>query len=90
MALTKESMRAKILTKLEVCNTKLDAASIAIIQACLEAFCDGIIEEIQTNGAIVMDASDFNVLPGSFLDSTAQPITGLGANAAFNLTGKIQ
>lgn len=89
MALTKASMATKILTKIQACNANLGAADIAIIQACLEAFCEGIIEEIQQNGSLVMDSGDFNIEPGSLTDSLSNPITGLGDNAAFNLVGKI-
>lgn len=89
MPLNKTSMRDKIITKLQAVNADMTAADIAIMEPLLEAFCDGIIEEIQQNGNITMDPGDFNVLPGSFQDSTSTPITGQGDNAAFDLTGKI-
>lgn len=90
MAMTKASMAAKIRQKLNAANPDLTPEGEAIIAAALEAFCEGIIEEIQQNGAINMDAGDFSVNPGSFNDSLNAPITGQGVNDAFNLQGKIQ
>tara|TARA_Y100000310_G_scaffold243676_1_gene248260 strand:- start:28550 stop:28822 length:273 start_codon:yes stop_codon:yes gene_type:complete len=90
MAMTPSSMAAKIKAKLQAANPDLTPEGEAIINAALEALCDGIIEEIRENGAINMDAGDFSVLPGSFQDSTNAPITGLGQNAPFNLQGKIE
>ena len=89
MAMSKASMRAKIIAKINDCNVNMDAATEAIVNACLEAFCDGIIEEINDNATITMDDSDFNVIPGSFEDSLTNPITGEGDNKSFSLTGKI-
>lgn len=89
MALSKTSMKDKIKAKIIACNPNFTASEQAIIDACLEAFCDGVIEEIQENGSIVMDAADFNVDPGSF-NVGGSPVTGQGINAAFDLTGKIQ
>lgn len=90
MALDKTSMAGKIITKLQACNANLTAADEAIIIACLEAFCEGIIEEITQNGAIVMANGDFKILPGTFLDSLSAPLTGEGDVKAFDLTGKIE
>lgn len=89
MAMDKTSMKNKILTKLNACNVNMDAGVIAIMDACLEAFCDGIIEEIDQNADITMAAADFQVNPGTFIDSVAGAVTGQGDNAAFSLTGKI-
>jgi len=89
MALTKASMKNKIKTKIAACNPNFTAAEQSFIDACLEAFCDGIIEEIQENGSIKMDAADFQVQPGTF-NLGGTPLSGLGNNAPFDLTGKIE
>jgi hypothetical protein len=89
MAMTKASMKNKILTKITACNPNMNPQVQAIVDACLEAFCDGIIEEIVQNSTITMGAGDFKVNPGTFKDSLVQPITGQGDNASFALTGKI-
>lgn len=89
MAMTKASMASKIIAKITAANPNMKGADAAIITPWLEAFCEGIIEEIQQNSDIVMDPADFNVLPGTFNVGGA-PVAGLGDNAALNLTGKIQ
>ena len=86
--MTKASMKSKILTKITACNPDMNPAVVAIVDACLEAFCDGIIEEITENSTISMAPGDFSVLPGTF-NVAAVPVLGLGNNSAFALTGKI-
>lgn len=91
--MTKEGMRAKIITRLKVCNVDLSPAIETLMNECLEAFCQGIIDEIAANQTMTVIDGDFNLLPGpgatGFKDSTVTLITGEGENKAFALTGKM-
>ena len=83
-------MADKIIAKLVICNPNWIGSSEADIRDCLEALCEGIIEEIQINGSIVMSDGDFQLLPGLYKDGANLSLTGEGDNKAFDLTGKIQ
>jgi len=66
MALTKESMADKIVTKLKVLNP---AISEPQLKPFWEAIAEGVIEELTENGVIK---------PGTFKDGTGADITGEG------------
>ena len=89
-AMDKDRCGDAIVVALKVINSNIAGASETALKTLWKAICDELIKEIQNNADIVMGAGDFNITPGTFLDSTAAPITGLGANSAFSLTGKIQ
>lgn len=90
MAMTKEAMATKIIDHLEAL---LDwGASESYARPFIEAFCQGIIDEVVQNATITMNSGDFSVNPNGtppFKDSLNVQITGLGTNESFALTGKI-
>lgn len=49
MALSKTSMRGRIITNIEALNENLNGINKAILEPYIEAICDGIIEEIKAN-----------------------------------------
>ena len=62
----------------------------AQLQEVWQAIKEGDVAEISTNADINLAVSDMSILPGTFIDSLAAPITGLGANAAVVLAGKLE
>lgn len=62
MAMTKESMRARIVANIQARNSKLNPANKAILDPYIEDICDGIIEEIKAN--IEINITVANVQPG--------------------------
>jgi len=49
-----------------------------------------ILAELKNNQDIVLQAGDIPVDPGTFQDSTHQPITGVGVSEATTLSGRTQ
>ena len=49
MAMTKESMRARIVANIQARNSNLNPVNKAILDPYIEDICDGIIEEIKAN-----------------------------------------
>lgn len=49
MALSKTSMKNRIVANIEALNTNLNGVNKTILEPYLEAICDGIIEEIKQN-----------------------------------------
>lgn len=49
MAMSKESMRARIVANIQARNSNLNPVNKAILDPYIEDICDGIIEEIKAN-----------------------------------------
>lgn len=62
MAMTKESMRARIVANIQARNSNLNPTNKAILDPYIEDICDGIIEEIKAN--IEINITVANVQPG--------------------------
>lgn len=63
MAMTKESMRARIVSNIQARNANLDPANKAILEPYIEDICAGIIDEIKSNIEITISVT--GVQPGS-------------------------
>lgn len=62
MAMTKQSMRARIVANIQARNSNLNPVNKAILDPYIEDICDGIIEEIKAN--IEINITVANVQPG--------------------------
>lgn len=63
MALSKSSMKNRIVANIEARNSNLNPANKAILDPYIEDICDGIIEEIKANLEVKVQV--INVQPGS-------------------------
>jgi hypothetical protein len=90
MAMTKEGMALKIKDRLQAIQGWGNSWPYA--QEYLEAFCQGILDEVIANGQIDFASGDIPIDPQGtppMLDSLVQPVTGKGKNDEVTLVGKI-
>jgi hypothetical protein len=65
MAMSKESMRARIVANIEARNTNLDGPNKAILEPFIDDICDGIIEEIKENIEITITVAGVHAGPST-------------------------
>ena len=90
MAMTESSLSTKLQTNLKSLFGNPDGDAQFFVDFC-DMMAKSIVDEIQEEATIVLQAADINVNAGSFVDSVSLPVTGVGVSAAGTIAkGRIQ